>query len=40
MEGRVTYFIESLTEFGGDGSCYLWGHDREYYDGLGCSDTP
>lgn len=33
---RVTYYLESDTEYGGDGSCYVWGADVSYYDGLGC----
>jgi hypothetical protein len=33
----VTYFLESDVSFGGDGSCYVWGADPSYYDGLGCT---
>ena len=36
FDGRVTYFLESDTDFGGDGSCYIWGGDTSYFDGLGC----
>ena len=25
----VTYYLESDAEFGGDGSCYVWGNDRQ-----------
>lgn len=38
FDGNVTYMIESDTAFGGDGSCYIWGNDTSYYDGLGCSN--
>ena len=37
-DGRVTYFLESDPEYGGDGSCYVWGRDPNYYDGLGCTN--
>ena len=37
-EGSVTYYLESDAEFGGDGSCYVWGNDTSYYDGLGCRE--
>jgi len=33
---RVSYILESDPEFGGDGSCHVWGADPTYYDGLGC----
>ena len=36
-DGNVTYYLESDTDFGGDGTCYIWGADTSYYDGLGCS---
>jgi hypothetical protein len=36
-DGTVTYYLESDTDFGGDGSCYIWGADASYYDGLGCT---
>ena len=36
FDSRVTYYLESDTDFGGDGSCYVWGADNSYYDGLGC----
>jgi hypothetical protein len=34
----VTYYLESDPEYGGDGSCYTWGDDTRYYDGLGCTN--
>ena len=34
---RVTYFLDSDPEFGGNGACYVWGQDTSYYDGLGCT---
>ena len=37
FDGTVSYYLESDPEFGGDGSCYVWGADVTYYDGLGCS---
>lgn len=37
-EYAITYFLESDVEFGGDGSCYVWGADTTYYDGLGCTN--
>ena len=37
FDGSVTYYLESDPEYGGDGSCYVWGADATYYDGLGCS---
>ena len=36
FDGKVTYYLESDRDFGGDGSCYVWGADNSYYDGLGC----
>jgi hypothetical protein len=35
--GDVTYYLESDSNYGGDGSCYTWGNDPSYYDGLGCT---
>lgn len=35
-EARVTYFLESDPEHGGDGSCWVWGADISYFDGLLC----
>lgn len=32
FESYVTYYLEQ-----DDGSCYVWGADPSYYDGLGCS---
>jgi hypothetical protein len=37
FDGSVTYYLESDPDFGGDGSCYVWGADNSYYDGLGCT---
>jgi hypothetical protein len=37
FDGAVTYFLDSDSDFGGDGSCYVWGADTSYYDGLGCT---
>ncbi|MEC7948275.1 MAG: hypothetical protein VX265_11980 [Myxococcota bacterium] len=37
LEAEATYYVESDTEFGGDGSCWVWGSDVTYYDGLGCT---
>ena len=37
-DGKVTYYLESDPEFGGDGSCYVWGADPSYYAGLGCTN--
>lgn len=34
---KVSYYLESDIELGGDGSCYVWGADSSYYDGLGCT---
>lgn len=36
-DGNVTCYLESETDFGGDGSCYIRGGDTSYDDGLGCS---
>jgi hypothetical protein len=36
-DGDVAYFLESDMEYGGDGSCWVWGADPTYYDGLGCT---
>ena len=36
-DGKVTYYLESDVDFGGDGACYVWGADAAYYDGLGCT---
>ena len=36
-DGYVTYYLESDADYGGDGSCYTWGSDPSYYDGLGCT---
>lgn len=38
FDGKVTYYLESDPDFGGDGSCYVWGADTSYYDGLGCTE--
>ena len=35
-DGAATCYRESDPDFGGDGSCYTWGADTSYYDGLGC----
>lgn len=35
-DGSVTYMLESDPEYGGDGSCWVWGADVSYYDGLLC----
>jgi hypothetical protein len=37
FEDDVTYYLESDPDFGGDGSCYVWGDDISYYNGLGCN---
>lgn len=36
FDGRVSYMLESDPEYGGDGSCWVWGADAGYYDGLLC----
>jgi hypothetical protein len=36
FDGKVTYMLESDPEFGGDGSCWVWGQDASYFDGLLC----
>jgi hypothetical protein len=38
FDGQVTYYLESDPVYGGDGSCYFWGHDASYYGGLGCTE--
>jgi len=38
FSGEVTYYLESDPDFGGDGSCFVWGQDTSYYSGLGCSE--
>ena len=37
-DASITYYLESDVDFGGDGSCYVWGADTTYYDGLGCTN--
>lgn len=37
-DGRVSYILESDPEHGGDGSCWVWGADISYYDGLLCGE--
>lgn len=37
FEGDVTYYLESDPNYGGDGSCWVWGDDVSYYSGLGCT---
>ena len=37
FQDQATYYVESDTEFGGDGACWVWGADVTYYDGLGCT---
>ena len=37
FEGKLTYYLESDINYGGDGSCYVWGHDPEYYAAQGCT---
>jgi hypothetical protein len=32
FESTVTYYLESQADF----SCWVWGDDPSYYDGLGC----
>ena len=36
FDGRVTYYLESDPDYGGDGRCFVWGNDTSYYSGLGC----
>lgn len=36
LDGRITYLLESDPEYGGDGSCWVWGQDPSYYDGMLC----
>lgn len=36
-EGNTTYLLESREEDGGDGSCWVFGHDPTYYSAEGCS---
>ena len=38
FDGKVSYILESDPEFGGDGSCWVWGADNAYFEGLLCGE--
>jgi hypothetical protein len=38
FDGKVSYILESDPEYGGDGSCWIWGADNAYYEGLLCGE--
>lgn len=37
-DGAVTYYLESSTDLGGTGECWVWGGDTSYYAALGCEE--